>query len=460
MRRLSGFSLMEMMIVLLIIAVVAAASAPMINKRMLSNASEKSPWVWTGTRGNIAFNLTGDENNSVVIGQVEPPENIAAPSLYIGGNNAVKLAFDDGSGGALGFVTGNNNMAFGNVTGNPLQGLTGCTLWGAGASARGDHAVAIGDNGNFANEFSVSIGHRADANSPNSIAIGRNFRTENNAIGIITNPTNDLKVVRENSIIIGSNPTIRRFGAHIAIGSNVQVDSDFPSIAIGNGALANNGIAIGGGAQAMDGCAIGSNARNTRNNQIILGNDTDNPTAALQTTVYIPGNLVVDGNVYLGRSEDSRVYMALPRGDTGSTTELNLMWHDGGNYVKRTGGYAYNSVPLTSDRRLKNVGKPFVAGLEEIKKLEVFNFTYKKDKTNTPRVGVMAQDLQKIFPKAVTKGDDGFLMIRMEDMFYAMVNAIKELANKFDIQDKRIKELEKQNADLLKRIEALEKKVK
>ena len=39
----------------------------------------------------------------------------------------------------------------------------------------------------------------------------------------------------------------------------------------------------------------------------------------------------------------------------------------------------------------------------------------------------MAQDLEKIFPKAVFKGDDGFLRIRMEDMFYALVNAVKEL---------------------------------
>ena len=48
MKRLSGFSLMEMMVVLLIVAVVAAASAPMVNKKMLNAATEKSPWVWTG----------------------------------------------------------------------------------------------------------------------------------------------------------------------------------------------------------------------------------------------------------------------------------------------------------------------------------------------------------------------------------------------------------------------------
>ena len=45
MKRFSGFSLMEMMIVLLIVAVVAAASAPMINKKMITDIATDSPWV-------------------------------------------------------------------------------------------------------------------------------------------------------------------------------------------------------------------------------------------------------------------------------------------------------------------------------------------------------------------------------------------------------------------------------
>ena len=121
------------------------------------------------------------------------------------------------------------------------------------------------------------------------------------------------------------------------------------------------------------------------------------------------------------------------------------------------------SAPNLSDRRLKNVGKVFVGGLNEIKKLEVFNYTFKSDKSKTPRVGVMAQDLQKIFPNAVVKGDDGFLRIRMEDMFYAIVNAIKELDAKIDLlaqKQKKIDELELKVNKLEKRIADLEKKIK
>ena len=92
----------------------------------------------------------------------------------------------------------------------------------------------------------------------------------------------------------------------------------------------------------------------------------------------------------------------------------------------------------------------------------------KKDPDKTPRVGVMAQDLQKIFPNAVFKGDDGFLRIRMEDMFYAVVNAVKELDSKIEALKNqeiltlknRVDKLEKENKALEKRLSELEKKLK
>ena len=57
--------------------------------------------------------------------------------------------------------------------------------------------------------------------------------------------------------------------------------------------------------------------------------------------------------------------------------------------------------------------------------------------------------MQKVFPDAVTKAKDGFLRIRFEDMFYAMINAIKEL-------DSRITALEKENqqmSEILKQVQ-------
>ena len=108
-----------------------------------------------------------------------------------------------------------------------------------------------------------------------------------------------------------------------------------------------------------------------------------------------------------------------------------------------------------------------------MKKLDFYHYTFKKDEAKTPMVGVMAQDLQKVFPDAVTKGEDGYLRIRLEDMFYAVINAVKELDSKIseivaDVtsikttiksQQETIDSLQKENAELKEEIKSIEKRI-
>ena len=78
----------------------------------------------------------------------------------------------------------------------------------------------------------------------------------------------------------------------------------------------------------------------------------------------------------------------------------------------------------------------------------------------------MAQDLKKVFPNAVKKGSDGYYRIRLEDMFYAMINSVKELSKKkdelnaltVDYIDAPLSELEKQNSDIKAQNEMLKQK--
>ena len=71
MRRLSGFSLMEMMTVLLIVSVIAAASAPMINKKMMAERVGGGDCEWQAVDNGIAYNVEGDDNRSTLIGTAE-----------------------------------------------------------------------------------------------------------------------------------------------------------------------------------------------------------------------------------------------------------------------------------------------------------------------------------------------------------------------------------------------------
>ena len=261
------------------------------------------------------------------------------------------------------------------------------------------------------------------------------------------------------------------------------------NIMIGNGAgqnLLSGNSNIGLGVTSLwnlqtgsNNIAIGNNACNnvTGSNKICIGNNSgplstqDDATNDFKrvylgddsTTVYIPGNLVVGKSVYVAHD-----HIKESAYDYDNIFGLYLpARYDGYKLVKqpydwRNNEWGYPVIPsdfpkytqvVDSDRRLKYVGKENKSGLDKIRQLKVFNYTFKKDPKKEPHVGVIAQDLQKIFPDAVKKGVDGFLTIRMEDMFYAVINAIKELDAKVTAQEKKIKELEA-------RIEKLEAKIK
>ena len=124
------------------------------------------------------------------------------------------------------------------------------------------------------------------------------------------------------------------------------------------------------------------------------------------------------------------------------------------------------NLNTTSDRRLKNIGTRSLAGLKELNKLTVYNFTFKNDPKKAPHVGVMAQDLQKVFPNSVFQGEDGYLRIKWDEMFYATINSIKELDRKIVALVKRttnaetqISKLERENTVLKSQVDSLTARV-
>ena len=96
-------------------------------------------------------------------------------------------------------------------------------------------------------------------------------------------------------------------------------------------------------------------------------------------------------------------------------------------------GRATNSAWATSsDRRLKDIDGNYEYGLNELRKIKTYRFHYKKDNplqlpSDKAFQGVMAQELQKIMPEAVTKQADGYLTVSTDPIFWATVNAVKEL---------------------------------
>ena len=299
----------------------------------------------------------------------------------------------------------------------------------SGTQALDEFSIAIGSCASSEKAYAIALGYDATASGDSSIAIGGHKRKYDDEGGTSSSGQSSIAIGYDS--ISGGQDSISLGTSAIAKGQN--------NIAIGANACkyatGSNKVCIG----ANSGPSSGDKHSNDAQNIIYLG---DSNTTVVLHHLVVHGEAAFDGNIYasLERKGYRKLYFH------GMDDDPVYNGHFGSNDPSREFNW------YVSDKRLKYLGKEFISGLDKIKKLKVFNYTFKQDETKTPHVGVIAQDLQKVFPDAVKKGTDGFLTIRFEDMFFAMINAIKELDLKYQAQEKRINELEA-------RIERLEDKI-
>jgi hypothetical protein len=112
---------------------------------------------------------------------------------------------------------------------------------------------------------------------------------------------------------------------------------------------------------------------------------------------------------------------------------------------------AYNT---TSDRRLKENIQDTHFSLVDLMKIQVRDFNYKKDAKKTLITGFIAQELENVFPCAVTVGatENDFWAVDYGKLTPLLVKAVQD-------QQKEIEDLKKQNEDLKQRLAAVEKKL-
>lgn len=74
----------------------------------------------------------------------------------------------------------------------------------------------------------------------------------------------------------------------------------------------------------------------------------------------------------------------------------------------------------------------FSSGLSQIMKMNPVRYRYKEDnaigiRDTDEHIGVVAQEVQKVIPEAVTENSKGYLMVNNDPIIWSMLNAIKRL---------------------------------
>lgn len=373
-------------------------------------------------------------------------------------------------------TTASKNVAIGYNAGATLTTNESNTFAGAGAGYRktgkGNTIIGYNAGANSANgSNSLYIGYYAGYNA------GGNYNT---AIGYNTMQ----KVSGRYNIALGANAlqNVTSGNYNVAIGANAcsEVTSGSYKTCIGANSGPHSGTSaenyLSGRTNSNQVTYIGGKPYNYGGDAVLEIHNVETRESGIikhakastdsSVTTVVNGNLIVRGRPFftvgntlyhfhdqnpLTKQAGSRLY--------GSGNALNSKYYKA--CVSSQKGYSFGScVSLSSsDRRLKNITSRNNDGIDEILKLKVYNYTFKDDPDKKPHVGVIAQDLQKVFPNAVVQGSDGYLRIRWDDMFYAAINAIKELDKKIVAIAKRITDVEAKIADLEKENATLKSQV-
>ena len=100
-------------------------------------------------------------------------------------------------------------------------------------------------------------------------------------------------------------------------------------------------------------------------------------------------------------------------------------------------------VTISSDARLKSNIVALGPTLISLLQLEAKSYTMKNDETKT-KIGLLAQEVQKVFPELVTEDKNGMLAVNYQALVPVLINALKEQEGNYNQLEKSIEILEKE----------------
>jgi Chaperone of endosialidase len=390
----------------------------------------------SGTSGSVTLGLA---SNTCASGNaLSGLPFVCSPFATLGANTFTNSQTVNGNLTATGVVSGSSFQigsslfAYGSLSaGNAFLGFAGnTTMTGGGNTASGFDAFLS----NVTGVQNAAIGDYALA--------GNTTGSYNTAVG-------------GGSLFsaLGNNTT---GSSNTGVGAAAGDTSDFSSMTGGDNAF------LGANASASTGTltnatAIGANSEVSESNAMVLGSiegvnyatastnvgiGTTVPAAALHINgpaAAPPGSLPASNNGLLLGSNGTSSYKWVqtyggpltlnPVGnDVGIGTETPdaLLSVNGG--ADKPGGGSWGTF---SDRRLKNLDGSFSSGLSQIMNLNPVLYRYKEGngmgiQDHDEHVGLVAQDVQKVIPEAVTENSRGYLLVNNDPIIWAMLNAIKQ----------------------------------
>ena len=163
-------------------------------------------------------------------------------------------------------------------------------------------------------------------------------------------------------------------------------------------------------------------------NLIVTGQCTF-PFASISSNAIIGGVGGVSSNQAFNNATFSNITVK------GTSFDGNYFYYTGASFgiINNTtsmGVYMTNQMTswsALSDERLKNIIGPIEGALGKISELRTVYYNFKSDPGKTSKVGVIAQDVEKVFPEVVSSRDDGKMGVAYSELVTLALAGINEL---------------------------------
>ena len=279
----------------------------------------------------------------------------------------------------------------------------------------GNYSVASGDS-------SIAIGDSSKASGKRSFAIGNQFETS------VTTPEYNNEAAGENSFVIGNNNSTTGL-------KSFSIGTDNLSTGTSSVALGENNIASGNFSQA-----IGLFNQSTAYSSFAIGNNT---LADGYTTFAIGSANTADSTADADNwSLDNRAFVIGNGAYNTASATLNrsdalTVLFDGTTTIA-------GDLNINSDMRLKANIISLGNTLSKLLQIDGKTYTMKKDVNNKKKIGLLAQDIEKVFPELVSEAND-IKSVNYQGLVPILINALKEQQLDIDrlkAQEKRLEKLE------------------
>jgi len=127
--------------------------------------------------------------------------------------------------------------------------------------------------------------------------------------------------------------------------------------------------------------------------------------------------------------------------------------------IHASGNVIAGSTTLTSDIRLKNNVQRLNNSLTKLTQLSGYSYNWKDKSKQAKQIGVIAQEVEKVFPEAVLTDKDGFKSVAYSNLIAPVIESIKDLLKRINSSEqnlnREIASLKKENAKKGDEIEAM-----